>query len=290
MFSRTPSGIRNTHLFHSGFYMVIVEGPVDKSFWSNFFPNEVNGYKRKLKSVGGQPEVQLYIDELLSNKAQFVVAIDSDYRLLLNGLHEDTRIVETKYHSIENLMISSSAITSIIRNLSYDEEYEIFIADDWLKHFDETTYSLMIADLIIEKNNLGKKCVGKNCCPFLAKNNNPTFDINKINCFIQKLQLSQKELDEMNEKLVEVKPRFHIRGHFLFSAAWCFITHEVKKIRKQPVTVSNDSLYAMLLSLCELRMETDPILQDIKQQAILAAKKVTNFLSQNPEHENLPKF
>lgn len=233
MFSRTSSGIRNTHLFHSGFYVVIVEGSSDCPFWSNFFPNEVNGYKRKLKPVGGRPEVQHYINELLSNKAKFAVAIDSDYRFLLNCLHKNSRILETKYHSIENLMLCPSVIASVICNLSHDTEYEVLTADNWLKHFDEATYPLMVADLIIEKSNLGKQCVGENCSPFLIKNNNPIFDANKINCLIQKLNLSQEEVDEMNGKLKEVKPRFHIRGHFLFSAALCFISHEVKKIRKK---------------------------------------------------------
>ena len=129
MFSRTPSGIRNTHLFHSGFYVVIVEGSSDCPFWSNFFPIEINGYKRKLKPVGGRLEVQHYINELLMNKAKFAVAIDSDYRLLLNRLHKHLRILETKYHSIENLMLCPSVIASVIRNLSHNTEYEVFTAE-----------------------------------------------------------------------------------------------------------------------------------------------------------------
>jgi hypothetical protein len=280
MFTRTSPGIRNIHLFYSGSYVVIVEGPSDCPFWSNFFPNEVNGYRIKLKPVGGRLEVQNYINELLSNKVKFVVAIDSDYRFLLNCLHEDSRILETKHHSIENLMVCPSVIASIIRNLSHNTEYELLRADDWLNHFDQATHPLMIADLIIEKHNLGKQCVGENCFPFLTKNNNPIFDVDKINCFIQKLNLSQEEVDDMNERLEEVKPRFHIRGHFLFSAALCFISHEVKKIRKKSVSVSTDSLYAMLIASCESRIEIDPVLQGIRQQALLAANEVTHLLSQ----------
>lgn len=225
-------------------------------------------------------EVQNYIDELLSNRAKFAVAIDSDYRFLLNSLHKNSRILETKYHSIENLMLSPSVIASIICNLSHDTEYEVLTASNWLNHFDEATYPLMVADLIIEKNNFGKQCVGENCFPFLTKNNNPIFDVDKISCFIQKLNLSEKEVDEMNKKLEKVKPRFHIRGHFLFSAALCFIGHEVKKIRKKPVAVSNDSLYAMLIALCEPRIEVDPTLKAMREQALSAAEEVTNLLSQ----------
>lgn len=280
MFSRTSSGIRNTHLFHNGFYVVIVEGSSDCPFWSNFFPDELNGYKRKLKPVGGRPEVQHYIDELLQSKAKFAVAVDSDYRLLLNRLHKDSRILETKYHSIENLMLCPSVIASVIRNLSHDTEYEVLTADSWLKHFDQATHSLMIADLIIEKNNLGKQCVGENCSPFLGKRNEPNFDTAKIDHLIEKLNLPEEEFNEMSKKLEEVNPRFHIRGHFLFSAALCFISYEVKRIRKKSVSISNDSFYAMLIALCESRIEGDPMLRAMREQALSVTQKLTNLLSQ----------
>lgn len=279
MFSRTLSGIRNTHLFHHGFYVVIVEGSNDCPFWSNFFPNEMNGYKRKLKPVGGRLGVQNYIKAIISDEAKFAVAIDSDYRFLLNHAYQNSRILETKYHSIENLMLSSPIIASAIRNLSHNTEYEEFKADNWLKHFDEATHPLMVADLIIEKNNLKKQCVGDNCSPFLIRNNNLAFDVNKIEGFVKELNLPREKFDEMSRQLEKVKPRFHIRGHFLFSAVHCFVSHEVRKIRKKSVTVSNDSFYAMLIPLCESRIEVDPMLQDIREQALSAAQEVTNLLS-----------
>lgn len=280
MFNRTSSGIRNTHLFHSGFYVVIVEGSSDCPFWSNFFPSELNGYKRKLKPVGGRAEVQQYIDELLLNKAKFVVAMDSDYRSLLNLLHNDSRILETEYHSIENLMLCPSAIASVIRNLSHDTEYQKLTADTWLDHFDVATHPLMVADLINEKNNLGKKCAGENCSLFLVKKHDPIFDTNKIYNFIEELKLPEEEFNKTGKKLEEVKPRFYIRGHFLFSAVLCFIRHEVKKIRKKSVPISNDSFYAMLIAQCESRIEGDPILKTMKERALSAAKEVTELLSQ----------
>lgn len=280
MFSRTPSGIRNTHLFHNGYYVVIVEGSSDSPFWGNFFPNEVNGYKRKLKPVGGRLEVQQYINELLSNKAKFAVAIDSDYRLLLNRLHNHSRIIETRCHSIENIMLCPSAIASIIRSLSYNAEYEVLVADTWLESFDLATHPLMVADLIIEKNNLVKQCVGENCSPFLIKKHDPTFDTIKISNLIERLNLPKEEFDETNKELEKVRPRFHIRGHFLFSAVLCFISHEVKKIRRKSVSISNDSFYALLVSLCESRVEKDPMLQTIREQALLAAQEVASLLSQ----------
>ena len=280
MVTRTSSGIRNIHLFYSGFYVVIVEGPTDKPFWSELFPDEINGYKKKLKPVGGWPEVQTYIEQVLLNKGKFAVATDSDYRFLLNCIYQDSRIIETKYHSIENLMLCPSAITSIISTLSYELEYGVLTVNNWLNHFDEAMHLLMVADLIIEKNSLRKKCVGDDCSRFLISKNNPTFDTNKINCFIQDLNLLKEEFDEMAGEMDQVKPRFHIRGHFLFNAVLHFIQHEVKRIRQTSFSISNDSLYGMLIFLFAARIEVDPMLQAMREQALLAAEEVTNLLSQ----------
>jgi Protein of unknown function (DUF4435) len=279
MFSRTPSGIINEHLFYPGYYLVIVEGPSDLPFWSNFFPSEVNGYRRKIKQVGGKLAVQKYLEQLLLNNAKFAVAIDSDYRLILDDLHQHDRILETQYHSIENIMLSSFSIASIIRTLSCDLDYELTSADSWLKDFNSATHPLMIADIIIEKNNLGKKCVGDNCDRFLVGKNNPVFDLVKIDDFLKKLNLPEEEFNELEHKIKLLKPQFHIRGHFLLSAALSFVSHEVKKIRKS-VSISNESFNGMLILLCKSRIHKEPMLQSIEQKALLAAKEVTYLLSQ----------
>ncbi|MEG3922240.1 DUF4435 domain-containing protein [Microcoleus sp. T3_A4] len=287
MLTRTSSGIRNTSLFYRGFYLVIVEGQDDEVFWSKFFPAEINGYKRRFKRPGGRPQVQPYIDQLLSNEVlsdelHFAVAIDSDYSFLLNSLHQHSRIIETKSHSIENLILCPFVIVSAIRNLSYDTEYEILKVNYWLSHFDQATHSLMVADLTIEKNNLQKKCVGHSCKRFLIEEDNPDFDTNKIECFIQDLNLPRQEFNEMATEVGTVKPRFHIRGHFFSDAVRHFIRHEVKNIRQKNVNLPNDAFYAMVIALWEPRIETDPMLQAMREQALSAAEEVTNLLSQEP--------
>lgn len=280
MFSRTPSGIRNTPLFHGDSYLVIVEGTQDQPFWSNFFPEQIGGYKRKIKAVGGRLEIQKYIDQLLLRDAKFVVAIDSDYRLILGKLHSNTRIIETQYHSIENLMLHSLNITKLIRNLSYDVEYTSSKVDAWLEHFDETLYSLMVADVLIEQHKLGYQCVGDNCSPFLMVKNKPEFDVDKINNAIQKLSLPQDKLNEISQKLKDYEPRFHIRGHFFFSAVLGFTTSEVKRIRNKAVSISNDSFFTMSLTSLETCFSSNLLLKTLREQAVEAAKEVTSLLKE----------
>jgi hypothetical protein len=230
MLNRTPLGIRNTPLFYKDNYLVIVEAQADCSFWSYFFPSELNGYKIKLKPVGGKLQVQKYIDELLQHQAKFVVAIDSDYRLLLNCLYDHQRIVETKFHSIENLLICSVDIASIIRDFSHDPEYEDHSFESQLEKFDSEAYRLMLADVFIEKNKIGKQCVGDNCFPFLIKYHVPKLSSEKINNFITNLNLSDGELNELYQTLKEFKPRYHIRGHFLFGFVLCLIRYSGYRI------------------------------------------------------------
>lgn len=194
MFSRTSSGINNSHLFLSGFYVVIVEGSTDCSFWNNFFPNEINGYKIKLKPVGGRSEVQPYIDELLCGEAKFIVAIDSDYTMLLNSISENSRIVETRLHSIENLLLCPAVITSIVRNLSHDTEYEIDRVNNWLEHFDLLTYPLMIADIVIEKNKLEKNVSVKVVFHFWLKKKIQHSTIKKLQILLKSLTYPKKIL------------------------------------------------------------------------------------------------
>jgi len=177
-------------------------------------------------------------------------------------------------------MLCSSVVASIVRNLSHDPDYEPSSVDSWLDHFNTATHSLMVADIVIEKNNLGKRCVGDNCSLFLMNKNSPSFDLAKIDAFLKKLDLPEEEFNTLSQKTKHLKPQFHIRGHFLSSAALFFVSHEVKKIREKSISISKDSFYALLISLCESRIQKEPMLQDIQEKALLAAKEVTYLLSQ----------
>jgi hypothetical protein len=280
MFSRTPSGIRNTDLFYKGQYLIIIEGEDDEPFWGVFFPEEVDGYKRKFKPVGGAA-VNKYIEEISHRNANFGVAIDSDYRLLLGKVHHHPRILETHCHSIENLMLSSSNIVSIIRTKSRVTDYDIQDVETWLDHFNESLYKLMVADFLNEQNNLGIKCAGDNCFRFLEKTHVPKFDETKINSFINSLNFPQEQLDKASQRLKGYKPSLHIRGHFFSSAVLCFINHEVKKVRrikKKNICISNDDFYTMLVLCCEVSLSSSPLMQSFRDRAVNVAKEVVKIL------------
>lgn len=277
MFSRTSSGIQNIHLFYNGCYLVIVEGDSDQPFWSNFFPATLGEYKRKFKPVGGKAEVNKFVNELSSGRGAFIVALDSDYRLLKDEIHSHERIVETFGHSIENLIICDSNILSVICNLAQNPEYNQEDIDSWLEHFDQFTHSLMVVDFLIDKENLGIQCIGDNCSRFFKKNG-CHLDDHKIETFISSLSISEEVFEAAKEQLLHVRPRYHIRGHFFFSAVLRFITHEAKRVRRKKVSFSKDSLYTVAFSTCEQCLSENPILLDVKEKAETASQNLYELL------------
>ncbi|MGL4758151.1 MAG: DUF4435 domain-containing protein [Patescibacteria group bacterium] len=283
MFSRTPSGIRNTDLFYRDQYVVIVEGEDDIPFWGIFFPKELSGYKCKIKPVGGS-EIKKYVNEI-NQKPHFAIAIDSDYRLFMNQIHNHVQIIETYVHSIENIMIFPEALLDIITTRSRTETYDIQKIVDWIQRFDEIMHDLMLVDYLIQKECTGQECLGQSCFQFLKNQNTkkPDFDPEKIDSFIKKLNISKETLKLAKSQLKTYKPSQHIRGHFYYGALLCFVNHEINSLRneKKKISIANDDFYTMLILACKNLLSSSSELQKIKNQAHNVAEEVVKLLSKS---------
>ncbi|WP_292789009.1 DUF4435 domain-containing protein [Nostoc sp. NMS7] len=278
MLSRTASGIRNTDLFYRKEYLVIVEGDDDRPFWKLFFPENIDGYKLKLKAVGGKAEVKKYIQQILDSDAHFAVALDSDYSLFMNCSIEHSRIVETKTHSIENVFLCTLSITHIIQNLSKDTDYESEYVEKWMQHYDEKIYPLMVIDYIIERDKIGIKCMGDKCQPFFI--NDKTFELNdsKITELINSFNISFQEIISIQESLNSYKPRLHSRGHFFFSAVQRFISCEVKRLSGKTVSVSVESLFSNAIASCQHCFKENNLLEELQNNSNISAQEVVKLL------------
>ena len=283
MLNRTSSGINNADLFHKNEYLVYVEGKYDIVFWSIFFPDEISGYKRNIKQVGGNGAIEKYLDSLMKHNGQFAVALDSDYKSLFKASHNHPQVVETFRHSIENVMIMPEILAKIISVSSHQEYSEISNVEMWFDHFDRSMYDLMVADYIIQSKNIGKPCLGDNCSRFLEnqKTRSPVFDVEKITEYIEKLELPSSIFNHHKKVLNQCKPTNHIQGHFLFSAALCFVNHETNRLRncKKNTHISNDNLYSLLFLACESLSSDLYELQLMRQKAMQVAKEVVKILS-----------
>jgi len=282
MFSRTSSGIRNSDLFYTDHYLVIVEGQDDVPFWGIFFPESIDGYKLKFKHVGGEA-IKKYIKEIdeNTNDAKFAVALDSDYRIITKQLYDHPRILETPSYSIENLMLSSFSIAYIIRIKSRNIDYDIQIVENWLNYFNEKAHVLMVADFFVQENRLGKECLSDNCLRFLENQRTkaPKFDERKIEEFITQMGITKQKLQETEKKIKNYKPCLHVRGHFFASAVLCFVNQEVSKIRStNKKNISNDDFYALAIMACKESLCNSDKLKKLKQKALNVAKETVKLL------------
>ena len=283
MVNRTSSGINNADLFRKNEYLVYVEGKDDINFWRIFFPDEIDGFKCKIKPVGGDKEIEKYLNLRMNHDGRFAVAFDSNYKSFSNSMYDHPRVIETINHSIENVMITSNTLSEIILVKSHQESYDVSNVERWLDHFNRSMYDLMIADYIIQIDNLGKPCLRDNCFRFLEnqKTKQPIFDIEKIYEFIQKLELSEDNFNYYKERLTQYKPNQYIQGHFLFSASLCFVNHEVNRLKKckKKTHSSNEDLYSLLIFACKSSVSNEKEFQIMQQKAKKVAEEVIKILS-----------
>lgn len=283
MFSRTPSGIKNTDLFYPGQYLVIVEGEDDIPFWGIFFPKELSGYKCKIKSVGGS-EIKKYVNEI-DQKPHFAVAMDSDYGLFMNQINNHPQIIETYVHSIENILLFPEAILKIITTRSRSETYDIQKIVDWIQKFDEIMHDLMLVDYLLQEERTGKEGLGQGCFRFLKnqKTKNPDFDLEKIDGFIKDSNIPEETLQLAKDKLKIHKPSKHIRGHFYFGALLCFVNHEINslQIEKKKTSIAKDDFYTMLILACNNLLSGSPELEQIKSKAHNVAEEIIKLISKS---------
>ena len=284
MFSRTSSGIRNKSLFYSDEYFVYVEGKDDVAFWKIFFSTQTDKYKSKIIAVGGKEEIKKNVDLIINDndRSKFIVAMDSDYKLLLGeDLSIHPRIIETQCHSIENLMLFPSSISLIICNHAKIDNYDKEVIEQWLDNFDSIAYDLMIADVLIDKEKLSKKCIGEKCQQFLKdKDNSHEFDVLKINLYIQSLNLPDDLKKDLFDRLKNFLPRYHIRGHFYFSAVAHFIYQEIKRLKdnKSRASISDESFYTLALTSFKANFSESDLSNYLLEKAILAAKDVVKLI------------
>lgn len=243
------------HLFHGVSKIVYVEGDDDIPFWETIF-NKLAPYTVKVEEVGGKEEVQKYINDILSDNANFIVARDADYDAI-SGKIEHPNIIYTYGHSIENSLVNSSILNKVIRNVCRLRNNEVpsTLSSDWINEISEAVAPLVYHDIINELDGLGVSVLNKSCEQFLVSRNNYKFCEKKINAYLEQLPFQVDEtrieesgnlIDERGLSIVDI-----LRGHFLFSAAYYFIKHTVRNLRRK-TSISLDMLYSNLLTAFEM--------------------------------------
>lgn len=240
--------------FYNAEKMVYVEGEDDIPFWELIF-NKIAGYKVEVEAVGGKPELMKIAKTILTDNAEYLVAMDSDFDIFKDSFNH-INIIRTPGYSIENTLVTSASLAKFIKNLARVPSKDVpwSRCSDWLDKVNEMIKQLVILDVANELGGYGVKLALENSDRFMVSNNSCELCSEKIGKFIDSLQLDVPE--EVASKVDNVISDLGlsyldiIRGHFLFSAALNFIRSKVREIGKN-ITISMDATYANMLSVFE---------------------------------------
>lgn len=280
VYSRNANNILKK--FHRCNYTIWVEGDDDKIFWNTRF-NELGVHNYHVKVAGGKPNLKKYIDQIINEDADIIVACDKDYDEVLNMLNKNKKIIYTYGYSIENTMYCPKIINELIQNYTrqisnYEEE-----VNRWYSDLESSCEELVIYDIANVTFAKGIKVMGDSSAVFMDNNSK---DIklseeivnDKINSI--KENFTDVEINKCKNYYQEYKytKRYLIRGHFLENLVINLIKRYTYEVRKKKITLSPDNIFSNVVNNCSSCMKNCQDKLYLKQQicsAVNLEKEVT---------------
>jgi hypothetical protein len=258
-------------LFYNKELTVYVEGKEDILFWKYLFDlAEVSAY---IEDVGGDKEIEKYIENILNDDASFTVACDSDHKPFMENHQIHPRIITTYGYSIENSMYNVSVINDMvckIGRISIDLKEAIEI---WAIQFTNDVFDLLKYDIANHKFNKGISILGENCIRFLVSPTSHLISKNKVNEFLKSVEgaFTKKEIAEVEQLISESKKEhwFLIKGHFLTHATINIVRYLVNRISGVvPGSISHDMIYSLTINVTENwreKIDIVTIIEEVKK-------------------------
>lgn len=234
--------------------VVYVEGDDDIAFWEFLFDKFLD-FTVEIESVGGKPELQKYAELIYSNKAEYLIAMDSDYDGIL-GFEYHPNIIRTYGYSIENTLINSDSICKIVKNVARvsSKNVPVSICGDWIENLSSTIAPLVLADLISTKEKVGVSVIPDNGDRFMKSKKTYELCGEKIQNFLSKLPIvfdrEKLSKEETNLQTIGLSYADILKGHFLFSIAMRFIKVQAEQMNRG-VAISAGMLYSNFISVFE---------------------------------------
>lgn len=243
-------------LFYQAEVMVYVEGPDDICFWETVF-NKVSALKVEVHDVGGCEELNKYIERVIEEDLNIIIACDSDFTALNTSNTLDKRIIKTPGHSIENTFINESGVYKAIKTLGKLPQKtmnEINITV-WKDDFYSKMEPLIKLDIYNYIYNKGIAVIGDNADRFMKSKKSNIICEQKISTYQQSILgkfgiESQSEIDSALN-ITPIDYRKWLRGHFLFSAIHRLVSTTAEKSGKS-ISLSYESLYSNLMNTFEM--------------------------------------
>lgn len=233
-------------LFYNKQFTVYVEGQDDPLFWDNLF--NIAEVEAHIEDVGGNKELEKYIQNIIDSDAEFYVATDNDHYDFLDDNFTHPKIIRTYGYSIENTMYYS--YNEIENTISKFCRKKVDVSEDfneWIENFSNSVRDLIILDVANHKYQKGICIFGDNCYKFLKGQKSFEICPQKTESFINsvKTKFTTEELKTI-ENLINQSEKelwFHIKGHFITHAIINLIKKLVKKNSGSSISLTPDYLY-----------------------------------------------
>lgn len=234
--------------FYNKKAIVYVEGDDDLNFWRPYFPYS----DFEIKKVDGCNNFKKKISEIENYGLRCIVACDSDYKNFENKYANHPLIVCTLSHSIECIMYCPVNINECIKKLSRTIDDKTENIEQCYELFGNDTKELIAYDIANNIHNIGIKVTGDSCCRFLRSNKSCQIDSSKISAYIESIKpyFTSVNIDEVLHMINTDgrNMRQITKGHFQTSFVVNLIKSLVRQISRTDISISEDSLYALLVN------------------------------------------
>jgi hypothetical protein len=239
-------------LFYNKKISVFVEGKEDILFWDFIFKN-CKQTEYNIEETSGYENLLLYMDRIVEDDAQIVVACDCDHSPFLeNYKYNHNRIIKTYGHSIENTMYCVHNLEQTIKRFAKTRKTFRLQIQSWYKRFSESSIELLKYDIANVRYSKGVKVFGDKCNRFLKNDDSTELSQAKIKSYLTAiiLKFTTQEIEDCT-KLIESDPRelrYLIKGHFLTNGIINLIKQQVLEETGLKITISIDSLYSIMVN------------------------------------------
>jgi len=238
------------NLFHRVEKILYVEGDDDILFWELIF-KKLSHISVRVEEVGGKEKIKKYIDEVISEQATYLIAMDSDFDKLTSRQYH-TNIILTFGYSIENTIITDSVLDKLLRTVCKVQDCDMpeNLSKEWLCELEKKVTPLILYAIINNEEKLGHAVIPDNSERFMKSSKSCQLCEQKINSYLDNLAIEISEEQQAKIYTALGLQRLGVLdvllGHFLMSAALRLIKVKTEEL-KTSISISKEMLFSSLL-------------------------------------------
>ena len=240
------------HRFFNKQFTVYVEGQDDILFWEQYF--QFLGFDPVIQDTGGSNELNKYIDRIIDENLNVIVAKDKDLCPYVIRHRNHDRVILTYGYSIENSLACAERVSRFVKHCSRSQFSAHSLYLNWRSQINSFFKEILIAFIVHESRNSGVKVLDGTMAQFIASQHTYHFDLEKIEKKKSILSSSIPDADriEVGKNVEEdAKDVFMLlKGHYLQPCFLRFLGVIVKVVRSSLRKPSWDHYYDCTIDYC----------------------------------------